>query len=886
MRPDLHTAATVPPALHHAASCQADQLLHDLHATHDGLTESDAAQRLRDVGTNEVVPDARTHLLQDFRRRLLTPLTLMLLTLSFVSAAIGDFKSAAVTASMVILSVGLATVQERKSVRAAASLRALVHTTTSVKRRLSIAAAPQISEIPLVGLVPGDIVHIGAGDIVPADMRLLATKNLFLNQASMTGESVPVEKVAEATGPTNDVMPGDLGNVALMGTSVVSGTGFGVVVLTGARSVFGDISRQVTRAIPPTSFDLGLRRVATVMLRLIFVMTPLVFLINYVTKGDLLQALMFSLAVAVGLTPEMLPMIVTVTLSKGALMLARRKVIVKELNAIQNLGAMDVLCTDKTGTLTQDCVILRRHVDIEGKDSDTVLRLTYLNSYFQTGLRNLLDLAVLDDAEASLRGAEARERYRIVDEVPFDFERRRMSVVIESDTARLLICKGAVEEVIGMCDACELMGQVVPLTDAHRQQAEAFALRLNEEGYRLLAVASKSLPRSGARSYELADERGLALAGFVAFVDPPKDTAAAALQALHESGVTVKVLTGDSPAIARHICQLVGLEFESVVLGRDLDALDASALADLAEKSTVFAKLTPDHKAALVRALRSRGHVVGVLGDGINDSPALRAADVGISVDTGTDIAKETARIILLEKSLLVLHDGVIEGRRVFANLVKYLRMATSSNFGNVFSVLGASIWLPFLPMAPIQILACNLLYDVSQASIPADNVDEEATLLPGTWDIRSLWRYIAIMGPLSSVFDYVTFAVLFSVLGLSTPAHAMSFQSAWFLESILSEILVIYIIRTRRIPFLESRPATVVLITTVFVASLAVWLPLSPVASALQLVAPPVMFWRYLPAILVAYLLSAYAVRSRLHPGMYEPGTQRKEPSMAELTP
>jgi len=855
-----------------------------LHTGHTGLTESDAQSRLREFGPNAVVPDQRKHIVVDLSRRLLNPLTLMLLVLSGVSAAIGDYKSASVTASMVILSVGLSTVQERRSVRAAAALRALVRTTASVQRRVSAGDMAQLREIPLADVVPGDIVHVGAGDIIPADVRLLTTKNLFLNQAAMTGESGPVEKHAREEDDTFSPasMPGDLENVALMGTTVVSGTGTGVVVLTGPRTVFGEISSLLTHAIPPTSFEVGLRRVAAVMLTLICVMTPAVFLINYFTKGDAFQALMFSLAVAVGLTPEMLPMIVTVTLSKGAMAMARRKVIVKELNAIQNLGAMDLLCTDKTGTLTQDRVILRRHVDIDGTVSDRVLWLTYLNSFFQTGLRNLLDVAVLHNDEAAQQPSWVRDRYHLVDEIPFDFERRRMSVVVESDTERLLICKGAVEEILGVCDAFEVAGHCAPFQDERRRSVYAFAQSLNDEGYRLLAVAYRTLSPIGARSYDVTDEKGLTLAGFVAFIDPPKESAAAALQALHASGVAVKVLTGDSPAIARHVCQLVGLQFGNVVLGRDLDGLEPDAVADLAEQSTVFAKLTPEHKATLVRALRSRGHVVGVLGDGINDGPALKAADVGISVDTGTDIAKETAHIILLEKSLLVLHDGVIEGRRVFANLIKYLRMATSSNFGNVFSVLGTSLWLPFLPMAPIQILACNLLYDFSQASIPTDNVDYEAIRSPGTWDIRSLWRYIALMGPLSSVFDYVTFAVLYGTLQLTTVSQADAFRSAWFVESILSQILVIYIIRTSRIPFVQSRPSTTVVVTTGIVAAISLWLPFSPLAPALLLVAPPPRFWLYLPAILLAYLLSAFVVRSWLHPGMHGPKRSENTPPVA----
>lgn len=892
--------ATVPQPLHDAAAAGAAALLDSLHTGEAGLTEEDAAARLRQTGPNDVLPVRRTHLALDIARRLLSPLSLMLLVLSGISLAIGEFSSAGITASMVLLSVGLATWQERRSVAAATALRALVHNTATVQRRADAHAAPTHREIPLAELVPGDIVHIGAGDIVPADLRLLFTKDLFLNQSAMTGESVPVEKHAgDAPGTPPALLPGDLRNVALMGTTVLSGTGSAVVVLTGPHTVLGTISRLATQTAPPTAFETGIRRVANLMLTLIGVMTPLVFLINYLTKDDPFEALLFALAVAVGLTPELLPMLTTVTLSKGALAMARRKVIVKQLAAIQQLGAMDVLCTDKTGTLTQDSVILHRHVDIAGKESERVFALTYLNSHFQTGLRNLLDTAVLHHDEAATRAARLDEGYRLVDEIPFDFERRRMSVIVQSEAGHLLVCKGAVEEVLAACETCECDGAVAPLTPARRRDAMALARRFNHEGFRLLAVAFRqhAAPRAAhgeangdangggphgtmaegtatphSATYGVADEQALTLAGFVAFIDPPKESAAGALRAIRASGIAVKVLTGDSPEIARHVCRLVGIDAGEIVLGRQLEGMDLPAMGELADAATVFAKLTPEHKAALVRALRARGHVVGVLGDGINDSPALHAADVGISVDTGTDIARETADVILLEKSLLVLHEGVIEGRRVFANLIKYIRMAASSNFGNVFSVLGASLWLPFLPMAPIQLLTCNLLYDLSQTSIPTDRVDDDALAQPSNWDIRVLWRYIAVMGPLSSCFDYLTFALLYGLLHLNTPAQAGAFQSAWFVESILSQMLVIYIIRTRRLPFIESQPSATVVATTIALAAVAMWLPFSPLAQALQLVPPVPAFWLYLPGILVLYLTGAFLVRGWLHPPVAAP--------------
>lgn len=855
----LLSAATLPPSA----------LLSALGSSHLGLTDADARQRLEEVGPNEVLTDDGPQLPLELVKRLSSPLSVMLLVLSSVSLVIGEFNSAAITAAMVLLSVGIATWQEQRSVMAAKALRALVHTTATVQRRATAHADSTSAEVEIARLVPGDIVHIGAGDLVPGDLRLLTAKDLFLNQSAMTGESLPIEKsalvlpnVADATALT----PGDLPNIALLGTTVVSGTGTGVVVSTGVRTVFGDISRLASQTATPSAFDTGIRHVANLMLALICAMTPLVFAINYLTKGDPFEAMLFSLAVAVGLTPEMLPMLTTVTLSKGALAMARRKVIVKQLSAIQNLGAMDILCTDKTGTLTQDCVILHRHVDIDESESDHVFALTYLNSRFQTGLRNLLDKAVLLHDPAVVTSMGLDQQYRLIDEVPFDFARRRMSVIVESDTEQLLVCKGAVEEILSVCTTCERAGAVVPLTAPVMEEAKALAARLNRAGFRLLAVAFRSVAKAETRVYAVADESGLTLGGFVAFIDPPKETAAAALRAIRGRGIGIKVLTGDSPDIARHVCGLVGIDALEIVTGRQLDGLEETAVAGLAERCTVFAKLTPEHKATLVRALRSRGHVVGVLGDGINDSPALRAADVGISVDTGTDIAKEAAAIILLEKSLLVLHDGIVEGRRVFANLLKYIRMASSSNFGNVFSVLGASLWLPFLPMAPIQLLTCNLLYDISQTAIPTDRVDDDALAQPSSWNTRVLWRYIAIMGPLSSAVDFLTFLLLYYVLDLHSIASEAAFHSSWFVESILSQMLVVYVIRTRRIPFVQSCPSVALVGATITIATFALWLPFSPFALALKLVPPPSAFWLYLPLLLTVYLTGAFLARGVLY--------------------
>jgi len=853
----------VPAALLQVARGSAAEALSAVGSTAEGLVWRTAAQRLRDVGSNEVASRNGMSPTRLLLRRLCDPLNLMLLLLAGVSCGIHDYHAAAVIASMVLLSIALATFHEHRTGRAAQALRAMVHSTASVRRRDRLGDTGKLQEVPFSQLVPGDIVHLGAGDMVPADVRLLSCKDLFVNQAALTGESLPVEKFAR-DGVQGEEL-GALENVALMGTAVVSGTAIAVVVLTGQRAIFGRIADSIAEQEPETVFEQGLGRFARLMIGLIIVLAPMVFVINGVTKGDWAEALLFAMAVAVGLTPEMLPMLVTVNLAKGALAMSRRKVIVKHLSAIQNLGAMDVLCTDKTGTLTQDRVMLKRHIDLRGRESDRVLEFAFLNSHFQSGLRNLLDVAVLQHMELA-EHVVAAGVYSLIDEVPFDFARRRMSVVLQGEAGRILICKGAVEEVFAACESAEVEDKLVPLDEPRRQELLHLSQDLNEDGFRVIAIACKELPPAAApQPYSVADEAGLTLLGFIAFIDPPKESAAGALATLRAGGIEVKVLTGDSPIITRKVCKLVNMEVDRVVLGEELDGLDDDALGELAERERIFAKLTPAHKEALVRALRRRGRVVGVLGDGINDGPALKAGDVGISVDTGTDIAKESASIILLEKSLLVLNDGVLEGRKVFANLLKYLRMGASSNFGNMFSVLGASAWLPFLPMAPIQVLANNLLYDLSQTALPTDNVDAEALALPRRWEIGKIGRYILCVGPISSLFDYVTFAILFWVFGASTPAQASLFQTGWFLESLLSQTLVVHVIRTRKLPFLQSRPSTPLLLTTVGICAFGVWLPFSPLSGVLGLQVPPPAFWGMLVPILAAYLALTFAMRQWL---------------------
>ncbi|HVN42601.1 MAG TPA: magnesium-translocating P-type ATPase, partial [Steroidobacteraceae bacterium] len=715
------------------------------------------------------------------------------------------------------------------------------------------------SEVPIGELVPGDVIHLSAGDMVPADTRLLTAKDLFINQSSLTGESLPVEKSAE---PMREVGadPLQLANVCCMGTNVVSGTATGVVVLTGARAYFGHLASLISRERTLTDFDKGVSRVAWLMIRFIIVMAPVVFLINGFTKGNWLEALLFSVAVAVGLTPELLPMIVTVNLGKGAMQMSRKKVIVKRLNSIQNLGAMDVLCTDKTGTLTQDRIILEKHVDLAGHDSEDVLLYAFLNSQFQSGLKNLLDVAVLAHAEAErLQGIASG--YRKVDEVPFDFRRRRMSVAVDAPGRRILICKGAVEEVFAVSRYGQTAGQVFPLDESHERQLQATSNALNEDGFRVIAIAYRELPPT-QQSCGVADETDLTLLGYVAFLDPPKDSAGEAIAALGRQGIAVKILTGDNAIVTRKVCRDVGLAMERVVLGSELEGLTAEQFAAQTEHAGVFAKLTPSQKSDVIRALQGRGHVVGFLGDGINDGPALKAADVGISVDSAVDIAKETADIILLEKSLLVLSEGVREGRKVFGNILKYIRMGASSNFGNMFSVIGASAWLPFLPMAPVQVLTNNLLYDFSQTAIPTDNVDEEFLARPRRWEIGAIGRFMLFIGPISSIFDYATYALMWFVLAARTPAQASLFQTGWFVESLLSQTLIVHIIRTAKVPFLESRASVPLLATSLAICTLGVWLPFSPLAPALGLTPLPAIYWPYLGAMLAGYLTLTHLVK------------------------
>ena len=843
-----------------------DALLARLDTRPDGLSEAEARRRLSRYGTNALRPARRLPVLLELLRMLLAPLSVLLIALASASWFTGETRGAVVILAMVLLAALLGFVQQRRAGMAAARLRAMVSTRAEVLRD------GRERQTDVTHIVPGDIVHLAVGDIVPADLCLLDSKDLFVDQAALSGESLPAEKHHEP--PLSAVRSAlEARNLCLMGSHVVSGTGHGVVLRTGASTLFGQLAAQTTGAQTETAFDRGVSRFTVLMVRFMAVMVPAVLLINGFGRGDWLEAALFAIAIAVGLTPEMLPMLVTVNLARGALALSRRKVIVKTLPSVQNLGAMDVLCTDKTGTLTQNRVVLERHVDVNGEPDLGVLEFAYLNSHYQSGLRNLLDVAVLRHVEVHER-LHGLGSYRRVDEIPFDFERRRMSVVVErcvddgsaqqNGRSHILVCKGAVEEVMACCSLARAGGRCMPLDAATRNRLDRVVAGLNAEGFRVIAVAMREAPAE-PRAYTVDDEGGLTLLGYIAFFDPPKESAGPALAALREAGVTVRILTGDSERVTRKVCHDVGLEVARIVSGAETEGLDDPALAELAGSVPVFVKMTPMQKARVIRALRSRGHVVGYLGDGINDGPGLRAADIGISVDSAVDIARESADIILLEKSLLVLHQGVLEGRRVFANLVKYIRMSASSSFGNMFSMLGASALLPFLPMAPVHVLLNNLLYDISQVAVPADTVDAEALRKPRDWDIAGIQRTMLLIGPVSSLFDYATFGLMWFAFGATSPAEAPLFQTGWFVESLLSQTLIVHVLRTERVPFVESAPAPALLATTLGVCGSGVLLPYTPLGASLGLVPLPAAYWLAMTALLLAYFGLTQWVKTRL---------------------
>ena len=859
------------------------QTLANLKCNRNGLTQDDADERLEQFGANQVAHDKAPHALIQLIKAFNNPFIFVLMVLAAISFFTDywlprqsgeetELTGVIIILIMVTLSGLLRFWQEYRTNKAAEALKSMVRTTATVLRRSSYSAHPLTLEVPIRELVPGDIIQLSAGDMVPADVRLIASRDLFISQAILTGEAIPIEKYDAMGSVAQKSSEGEvssenalleLSNVCLMGTNVASGTATAVVVATGGRTYFGSLAKSIVGSRAQTAFDRGVNSVSWLLIRFMLVMVPVVLLINGFTKGDWSEAALFALAVAVGLTPEMLPMIVSSNLAKGAIAMSRRKVVVKRLNAIQNFGAMDVLCTDKTGTLTQDRIILEHHIDVNGARDNEVLHLAWLNSFHQSGMKNLMDQAVIRFGRGK-PGIEALGRFSKVDELPFDFVRRRLSIVVADENGKQqLICKGAVEEMLEIATHVREGDKTLELDDARRAALQALAREYNEDGFRVLVLATRELDaQRPADPLSVADERDMVVQGLLTFLDPPKESAQQAIAALQENGVTVKVLTGDNPVITCKICRDVGLEPGEPHSGLQIAQMDDETLASEVAQRTVFTNLTPLQKSRVLKMLQANGHTVGFLGDGINDAPALRDADVGISVDTGTDIAKESADIILLEKNLMVLEEGVIKGRETFGNIIKYLNMTASSNFGNVFSVLVASAFIPFLPMLAIHLLIQNLMYDISQLSLPWDKMDKEFLRKPRKWDSKNIGRFMLWIGPTSSIFDITTYALMWYVFAANSVEHQALFQSGWFIEGLLSQTLVVHMLRTQKIPFIQSTAALPVLLTTGLVMALGIYIPFSPLGALVGLQPLPWEYFPWLAATLVSYCVVAQLMK------------------------
>ncbi len=834
-----------------------------------GLTDEEIKERQKEYGQNEIVHEQAQKAVVMFCKAFINPFIGVLMALAIVSLVIDvwmaapeerEWTSVIVISTMVLLSVVLRFSQEWKSSRASDALKKMVKNTASVYRN----GREESEEVNITELVPGDVVYLAAGDMVPADVRVVESKDLFVSQSALTGESDAVEKSTVISG--NKYRSGsvvELDNICFMGSNVVSGSAIAVVFATSKNTYLGTIAKSIVGVRAQTAFDKGISNVSFLLIRFMLVMVPFVFLVNGVTKGDWFEAFIFAISVAVGLTPEMLPMIVTANLSKGAVVMARKKTIVKNLNAIQNFGAMNILCTDKTGTLTRDQIVLEKYINSDGSSDDRkrVLRHAFFNSYFQTGLKNLMDRAILSHVK-ELQMEYLKDNYMKIDEIPFDFTRRRMSVVVEDRLGKCqIITKGAVEEMLDICAFAEFDGEVHRMTDELRAKAYAISERMNREGMRVLAVAQKSWIEKG-REFGVDDEAEMVLIGYLAFLDPPKPSAASAIKQLHEHGVEVKVLSGDNEAVVKTICRQVGVDTTHTLTGQEIERMTDGELKGMVGEVTVFAKLTPMQKTRIITLLQEQDNTVGFLGDGINDASALRQSDVGISVDTAVDIAKESADIILLEKDLMVLEDGVIEGRKTFGNIMKYIKMTASSNFGNMFSVLGASAFLPFLPMLPIHLLVQNLLYDVSQITIPFDRLDAEYLQKPRRWDASDLSRFMIYIGPISSIFDIATYLVMWYVFKCNSPEHQALFQSGWFIEGLLSQTLIVHMIRTRKIPFIQSTASWPVVGLTLLIMVVGIILPFSNVGAAIGLVPLPWSYFPWLVVILLSYCVLTQVIK------------------------
>jgi magnesium-translocating P-type ATPase len=855
-----------------------------LESSNQGKTKDQVKEARIQYGENIVTYDKGDSKIKKFFKAFMDPFTLTLIGLAIVSSITDiilvnsnerDFTTVTIIISMVLVSGVLRFVQELRSGSAAEKLLEMIETTVHIER-----FGEGVEEIPLDEAVVGDIVYLSAGDMIPSDLRMIEVKDLFISQSSLTGESIAVEKKISNDKENPTIL--ERSNLAFMGTNVISGYGRGIVVATGDDTIFGEIAKGLKKSNTVTSFEKGVSSVSMILLRFMLVMVPIVFMINGLTKGNWLEALFFSLSIAVGLTPEMLPMIVTSCLAKGSIAMSKEKVIIKNLNAIQNLGGIDLLCTDKTGTITEDKVQLQYHLDVDGNEDSRVLRHGFLNSFYQTGLKNLMDIAIINKTmelkdydnnfEKSITG------YKKVDEIPFDFSRRRLSVVVEDQNGKTqMITKGAVEEMLKISDFVEYQGQVVEFTKERKEYVLNKVKELNYQGMRVIAVSQKTNP-SPVETFSVSDENEMVLIGYLAFLDPPKDSAIAAIEALKNHGVDVRILTGDNEEVTKNVCKQVGINFDRIYLGNEVDEMDDEQLAKVAEETKIFAKMSPAQKTRVINTLRDNGHSVGYMGDGINDAGALKASDVGISVDNAVDIAKESADVILLEKDLMVLENGIIEGRKTYANMIKYIKLTASSNFGNVFSVLIASAFLPFLPMAAIHLILLNLIYDISCIAIPWDNVDKEFLKKPKVWNANSVSKFMLWIGPTSSIFDITTYLLLYFVIcplftngvlfhHLSDPSlmalYIAVFQAGWFVESMWTQTLVIHMIRTPKVPFFQSRASWQVTSLTLLGIVLLTIIPFTSFGEAIGFASLPSVYFLYLGLTVVLYVLLVTLVKA-----------------------
>lgn len=831
-----------------------DDLFFQLDTSIDGLSYRETKKRLFQYGLNEIEHEKRPHWIIRLFKIITNPLVLLLLLIIVVSIITHDLKTITVISMMVFISVSLRFIQEDQAFNSAESLRSMVKTTCTVIRNF------KKREIDLKHVVPGDIIELSAGDIIPADLRIIESNELFVNQSLLTGEALPVEKHAIYHLKDKNINPLEINNICFMGSNVESGHAIAVVIQTGGSTYFGSLAKSIAGQKVQTSFDRGIDKFTWLMIGFMAVMVPMVFFINGFTKGNWLEAFLFAISIAVGLTPEMLPAIVTVNLSRGSINMSKKKVIVKQLSSIQNFGAMDIICTDKTGTLTLNKIILVEDINIKGETDMQILNYAYLNSYFQTGFKNLLDTAVLKHFQEKNNNNVVSD-YKKIDELPFDFKRRRLSIIVEDKKKeKTLICKGAVEEVLNVCSYYELGKKEYPLDVKAFEKIKLLSEKYSREGYRIIAVAHQHV--SGNFNRNPAEyEKNLVFSGIMTFLDPPKDSAIEAIKKLNSLGVEIKVLTGDNELVTNKIAKDVGITIKGTLLGKDIENMNSSMLQKSAENTTIFAKLSPDHKRRVIEILKQSNHVVGFLGDGINDAPGLRAADVGISVDGGVDIAKESAGIILLETSLGILADGVVEGRKVFGNITKYIKMGASSNFGNMFSVLGASIFLPFLPMTSSQILVNNLLYDISQTAIPLDNVDKEYIEKPRKWQIKDIGRFMLFIGPISSIFDYTTyFIMLFIFHAWKNPSL---FQTGWFVESLVTQTMIVHVIRSRKMPFFQTWASLPLIATTFSIVAIGIFLTFSPFANLFSFVRLPLLYWPLLALMLLSYIILTQLVKT-----------------------